>query len=308
MRIQNTNLAELFPLALGTSLGGRKWKEEGTDKMFGTFLDHGGNVIDTARVYTFISDSEKIIGDYFTSSGRRDEVILISKGGHPSLFPVFDMHQFRLGKEEMKEDLNDSLRDLKTDYIDIYLYHRDDPERSVEELMETMEDFVREGKIRYYGVSNWTLPRIKEAADYCIRRGYRGPVMNQALINAASACMNPPKDDTLIIMDKEMQDYHQAIAGTDHDLLAAGYMGNCGGFFQQYLSGGDEMVRDQACLTEGNRQAAEKLAESAAKNGRTITQEVLNFYNTLPFPCLALFGPRNREGLLEGMEVFRSAG
>ena len=82
-------------------------------------------------------------------------------------------------------------------------------------------------------------------------------------------------------------------------------MGNCGGFFQKYLSGGEDSVRDDRYLTDSNRRVVEKLAESAEANGRTITQEVLNFFNTLGFPCMALFGPRDSRGLLEVMEVFR---
>ena len=305
MKITNTDLGELFPLALGTSVSIRKWNEEGPEKVFNTFLDNGGNVIDTARIYTVLSNSELILGKWLAVYGRRKETIIISKGGHPVFVPVPDMHKFRLSREEMKTDLDESLRDLRTDYIDIYLYHRDDPKRSVEELMETMQDFVRAGKIRYYGVSNWTLPRIREAQEYCQRMGYRGLVMNQSLFNVGSAGMLPPRDDTLVRIDEEMQAYHREIKGKPYDILAAGYMGNCGGFFQQYLSGGEENVRDKSYLTGSNRKLAEELAESAAANGRSITQEVFGFYNTLEFPCMALFGPRDSKGLLEVMEVFR---
>ena len=305
MKIANTDLGELFPLALGTSVSIRKWGEEGPAKVFNTFLDNGGNVIDTARIYNFLSNSEQILGSWFADAGRRKETILISKGGHPVLVPVPDMHKFRLSREEMVQDLDESLRDLHTDYIDIYLYHRDDTARPVEELVETMQDFVRAGKIRYYGVSNWTLARIREAQAYCERMHYRGLVMNQSLFNIGSAGMLPPKDDTLLRIDAEMQAYHREIAGTPYDILAAGYMANCSGFFQQYLSGGDENVRETTYLTDANRKIAEELTASAAASGRSITQEVLNFYNTLDFPCLALFGPRNSQGLLEAMEVFR---
>ncbi|MBP5726823.1 MAG: aldo/keto reductase, partial [Clostridia bacterium] len=151
----------------------------------------------------------------------------------------------------------------------------------------------------------WTLPRIRELQAYCARMGYRGPVMNQALFNAASDRMNPPGDDTMAVMDPEMQAWHREIAGTPRDVLAAGYMGNCGGFFQQYLSGGDRNVREKAFLTDGNRKAAAEIAAAAEKKGRTVTQEVLDFYTTVPFPCMALFAPRDTAGLAEVMEVFR---
>lgn len=309
MKIANTDLGELFPLALGTSVNIRRWKDEGEDKVFNTFLDNGGNVIDTARIYNFLSGSEETLGRWIAGYGRRNETIIISKGGHPTLGPAADMHKFRLSKEEMESDLHETLRDLRTDHIDIYLYHRDDTARPVEELMETMQDFVRAGKIRYYGVSNWTLPRILEAQAYCERMGYRGIVLNQSLFNVGSDNMLPLEDDTLLRIDREMQAYHKEIAGTAHDILAAGYMAIASGFFQKYLAGEEENVRSNpylnVYLTDRNLQIAAELAASAAANGRTITQEVLNFFNTLDFPCLALFGPRNSEGLLEAMAAFR---
>ena len=65
------------------------------------------------------------------------------------------MHISRLSREEMTADLDSSLEKLGVDCVDIYFYHRDDLNRTVEELVETMEDFRRAGKIRYYGCSNW---------------------------------------------------------------------------------------------------------------------------------------------------------
>ena len=70
-----------------------------------------------------------------------------------------DMFASRCSREEMVSDINASLKQLRTDYIDLYFYHRDDKRMTVEEEIETMESFVKEGKIRYYGCSNWTVDR-----------------------------------------------------------------------------------------------------------------------------------------------------
>lgn len=169
------------------------------------------------------------------------------------------MHAFRLSREEMTADLDASLAALGTDYIDIYLYHRDDPKRSVEELVETMENFVRREKIRYYGVSNWTLDRIQAAQDYAASRGLRGFVMNQALFNAGSDHMPAPSDDTLVKVDTQMQIYHRNLQNSSMDILCAGFSGNCGGFFQQYLKGGADAVRDKTYLTPENIKKAEQI-------------------------------------------------
>ena len=108
--------------------------------------------------------------------------------------------------------------------------------------------------------------------------------MNQSLFNVGSAGMRPPRDDTLVRIDEEMQAYHREIKGKPYDILAAGYMGNCGGFFQQYLSGGEENVRDKSYLTGSNRKLAEELAESAAANGRSISEMSRLLPQKLNFP------------------------
>lgn len=305
MKITGTDLGELFPLVLGT-VSANRWVENGADRVFDTFLDHGGNVIDTARVYTLVADSEPIIGKWLKNTKKRHDVMIIGKGGHPDIYPVMDLHKPRLGADSMRSDIEKSLTDLGTDYIDIYLYHRDDTNRPVEELIGTMEAFVKEGKIRYYGISNWTLPRMKEAQSYCEKMGLRGFVMNQSLINIGSEHSLMPKDDTLIKIDRQMQSYHKEIAGSNHDILAAGFMSNCGGFFQQYISGGAKMVRDETYLTEGNIEIARDIERRCKENNTTVTQEVLSFYKTLDFPCMALFGPRDPEGIIEALSVFHS--
>ena len=70
--------------------------------------------------------------------------------------------------------------------MDVYFYHRDDESRTVEELIETMEDFRRAGKVCYYACSNWSAARMKEADAYCAKMGYRGFVADQAMFNSAS--------------------------------------------------------------------------------------------------------------------------
>ncbi len=296
--VPGTSLPALYPLGLGCVGAGTKWKGEKAEEILDYYVENGGNVLDTARVYTTLFGSEPELGRWFARSGKRNRVVLITKGGHASFeVPKPDIHKVRLSREEMKEDLELSLRDLQTDCIDVYLYHRDDRNRSVEELIETMESFVKEGKIRYYGCSNWTLPRIEEAVSYCERRGYRGFVMNEALINAGSAYMNPPFDDTLAVNDQRMQEFHKV----HPEITAVAFAGNCGGFFQQYLRG-ESMVKDRAYLTEKNRLLAEKLDRLSKERGVTMLQAVLGYFDQLDFPCLPLYGPRNLQDIREAME------
>ena len=95
--------------------------------------------------------------------------------------PNPDMHKSRVSESCLKYDLEESLRVLGTDYIDIYFYHRDNEDVPVSELIDIMEDFRKQGKIRYYACSNWTTARMKEADAYAASKGCRGFVANEAL-------------------------------------------------------------------------------------------------------------------------------
>ena len=149
------------PLGLGTVNAGLAWDGADADRIFDTFLDMGGSLIDTAHVYSDWvkperARSERAIGDWLQRSGKRNHIVLVTKGGHPDMTSEHpDMHISRMKKEDMRSDLESSLRQLRTDHIDIYFYHRDDVNQPVEELVEVMEEFRRQGKIRYYGCSNW---------------------------------------------------------------------------------------------------------------------------------------------------------
>lgn len=305
IQIPDTELT-LSPLGLGCVNAGLRWDGREADRLFDAFADMGGNVYDSARVYSDwvppeIGRSERVIGDWLERSGKRNRVILITKGGHPDMIhqPV-NLHKNRVRKNTMAYDLDLSLRALRTDYIDLYFYHRDDVKIPVEELIETMEEFVKQGKIRYYGCSNWTAGRISQADEYCRQKGYRGFAANQALYNLGYAHMNPLEDDTLVYMDGSMQDYHRERP----ENLAMPYMGICEGFFHKFLEQGEASVKDTAYYTEGNIKIAQKLPHLMEKYNATANQAVLGFFSVQDFACLPLYGPRSIENLQDAMQAF----
>jgi aryl-alcohol dehydrogenase-like predicted oxidoreductase len=157
------------PLALGTMTFGTDWgwgvDTAGAQALIGTYLDAGGNFIDTADGYTG-GTSESIIGDYLASSGRRDRVVLASKfsfAGVPG-----DPNSGGNGRKNIYRALESSLRRLKTDYLDLYWLHAWDGLTPVEEVMQTLTDLVRAGKIRYIGLSDvpaWYFARAQTLAE-----------------------------------------------------------------------------------------------------------------------------------------------
>ena len=298
--IPDTSL-RLSSIGLGTANAGLAWDGEAADRIFDCFLDLGGNLIDTARVYSdWIAPetgrSERVIGDWLRRSGKRQQVILSTKGGHPVMTSQgADLHISRMSARDMRHDLELSLKALGTDMIDIYFYHRDDLTQSVEEEIEVMETFRREGKIRYYGCSNWNASRIREADAYCRENGYRSFAADQALYNLGMQYMNPMEDDTLVYLKDDLARYHEETP----ENLAMPYMGVATGYFHKYIAGGERAVQGSPYHTPQNAVLARRCADLMEKYEASMTQVVLGFFMCRPFTCVPLYGTRNEKQLAE---------
>lgn len=298
--IPNTDLS-VYPIGLGTADIGLKADAPAPEKVFDTYLDLDGNLIDTAHVYSnWIpgerARSERIIGDWLKTSGKRDQVVLMTKGGHPEIVEgAPEWGKVRPTHNAMVSDLDHSLKQLQTDYVDVYFYHRDNRAQSIEEEIETMEGFVKEGKIRYYACSNFDTDRMLAAYEYCKEKGYRGFVGDQCLMNLAMKYMNEPADPTLRCIRGDNFDYH-----TEHpELVAMPFFGNCAGYFHKYLSKGADAVKDMYYDTEKNRKVAENVKKLAEKYDCSLTQAVMGYFKFQPFTCVPLYGTSSPEHIID---------
>lgn len=155
-------------ICLGTmNFGNDQWgcDEPTSVKIIDAYLGAGHNFIDTANVYAG-GRSEEIVGRAIAS--RRDEVVLATKGFNPNGPGPNDWGNTRAN---LTRSLDASLRRLGTDYVDLYQCHAWDPTTPVEETMAALDDFVRAGKVRYIGCSNWLASRIVEAQIAADRAG-----------------------------------------------------------------------------------------------------------------------------------------
>ena len=138
-------------LCLGTMTFGRELDEEGSGEIIARFLEAGGNFVDTADVYEN-GTSEEIVGRAIKDA-RRDELVLATK----VRFPMGDgPNDVGLSRKHILAGCEASLRRLGTDYIDLYQVHTWDALTPLEETLSTLTDLVRQGKVRYIGVSNFT--------------------------------------------------------------------------------------------------------------------------------------------------------
>ncbi len=159
----------LGAMTFGEDLGWGSSVEESA-AIIDAFLDRGGNFIDTANIYTH-GHSEKIIGDHLSKDrARRDRIVLATKffGG---MFPG-DPNSGGANRKAILGSLEDSLRRLQTDYIDLYWMHTWDATTPIEETMRALDDIVTSGKVRYIGFSDTPAWKCAEAQTLARMRGW----------------------------------------------------------------------------------------------------------------------------------------
>lgn len=159
-------------LCLGGNVFGWTADEATSFRLLDALLEADLNFIDTADVYSTWApgnmggESEAIIGRWMKARGNRSRVVIATKVGS-------EMGPGRKGlsRRYIRQAVEDSLRRLGTDYIDLYQAHRDDPDTLQHETLEAFAELIRDGKVRAIGASNFTAPRLEEALDISARFG-----------------------------------------------------------------------------------------------------------------------------------------
>jgi aryl-alcohol dehydrogenase-like predicted oxidoreductase len=176
IKFEHTDL-NVSRLCFGTMTFGGQADEAASKAMIDRCLEAGINFIDTANVYNR-GQSEILVGKAL--QGRRQDVILASKvrgkmGDAPD--------ESGLSRAAMRKAIEDSLRRLGTDYLDLYYLHQPDYAVPIEETLETMDELVREGKVRYPAVSNYASWQVTEMLCLARKKGYRPATISQPMYN-----------------------------------------------------------------------------------------------------------------------------
>ena len=165
--------------ALGTMTFGNETSEEGAHEQLDRYVEAGGTFIDTADVYS-AGVSEQIVGSWLGKSSQRDNVVVATKGRFPTGNGPNDVGTSRV---HLRRALDASLTRLGVDYVDLYQLHAWDPVTPLQETLGFLEDAVRDGKIVYGGVSNFTGWQLQKAADLIDRQGWAPLVTLQPQYN-----------------------------------------------------------------------------------------------------------------------------
>lgn len=155
---------QIAPVIFGGNVFGWTIDENTSFRLIDIFTTNGFNCIDTADVYSSWKpgnkggESETIIGNWIKKSGKRKEVIIATKVGSE-----ISPDEKGLGKKYILKAVEDSLKRLQTDYIDLYQSHRDDLQTPIDETLEAYDELITAGKVRYIGTSNFSAKRLEDS-------------------------------------------------------------------------------------------------------------------------------------------------
>ncbi len=160
------------PLCLGGNVFGWTADRERSFELLDAFVDEGFDLIDTAEVYSAWvpghagGESEAVIGEWLHARGRRDRVHVVTKVGMPMPGTTGGLSAARIA-----EAVEGSLKRLRTDYVDLYLSKKDDPDTPLDESLEAFDRLIKAGKVRAVGASNYEAGRLAEANTLAVGRG-----------------------------------------------------------------------------------------------------------------------------------------
>jgi predicted dehydrogenase/aryl-alcohol dehydrogenase-like predicted oxidoreductase len=249
--------------------------------MFDDFFERGGNCFDTAHIYAGGSQ-EWLLGQWIKLRGVRNEVAVIVKGCHT---PYND-------PRSLTTQLHISLDRMGIGHADIYMMHRDNPSVPVGEFVDVLNRHVKEGRIKAFGGSNWSLDRVQEANDYASKHRLQG--FSVVSNNFSLARMvDPVWGGCIAASDPASRAW---LTQTQLSLLS--WSSQARGFFLEGRAAPER--RDDAELTrcwysEDNFRRLQRAGELASRHGVRPINIALAYVLRQPFPTFALIGPRTLE-------------
>ncbi len=290
-------------ICLGTAGYGTGVARDAAFAVMDAYLSAGGNFLDTAHVYgAWAPDgagaSELTIGEWLRRSGARDRVLIATKGGHP---PLGKMDQCRLARADLEQDVTESLQRLGVPYVDLYWLHRDDPARPVRDILESLTALIGQGRIRAYGLSNWTVERI-EAMQTCARSvGLPAPVASQIEFSLADQGERQRRPGGTVWCDEQTRRWHESM-GLPVCAFGSQAQGYFGAANAAWARGGFQGDPPRAGHdSPANRQRLLKTIALADRKGCTTNQIALAYLLSQRWRVVPIVSTSNVEHLMESL-------
>ena len=265
------------------------------DEMLDAAVENGINAFDTARNY---GGAEASLGRWLKKRGVRGEVVLLSKCAHP------DERGSRVNERAIREDFARSQEALGTDYIDIYLLHRDDERVPVGEIVELLNAMHREGKIGAFGGSNWTHERLAAANEYARSRGLIPFAASSPNFGLAHQMCDPWGGGCVTISGAENGAAREWYRKTQLPVIAYSSLGR--GFFSGKFRSGErararkvlDAVARKAYDCEENYLRLRRAEELAGKKGCTVSEIAMRWAFSEGLNVFAVVSALSRERIL----------
>ncbi|MHC4205197.1 MAG: aldo/keto reductase [Planctomycetota bacterium] len=272
-----------------------------TFSLLDSIIDVGCYAFDTAHAYGD-GASEQVLGNWLQTRKIRSEVIVIGKGAHPA------NGKSRVNPESIKEDLQESLERLKTDYIDMYLLHRDDPAVPVGPIVDVLNDLKNEGKIILFGASNWNYKRLQEAGEYAEKIGISSFSVASNQYSLAIQ-YDDPYPGTLSINSSSDNSEWQWYKQTQFPMLAWSSLAR--GFFSgkftrdnlSDLTDPQSLISIRCYARKDNFVRLDRARQLAEEKSATVPQIALAYIFQQPLNCFAITGALNATEFKENIEA-----
>jgi len=275
--------------------------EENSFRLLDDVFELGCNTFDTAHVYGN-GDNERTVGKWIRSRGIREQVVILGKGAH------HNQDRRRVTPFDIAADIHDSLARFKTDYIDLYLLHRDDPSVPVGPIVEALNEHLRAGRIRAFGGSNWTHERIQAANDYARKHRLTPFVASSPNFSLAEQVKEPWLECVSISGPRgaEAREWYaqNQIPVFAWSSMAAGFFS--GRFSRNNLDSFTDW-QDRLCVDcycyEDNFKRLDRVRALAAEKGVSVPQIAMAYVLNQPMTVFALVGCRTRAEFQSNLEA-----
>ena len=284
-------------LFAGTMLGCMSQGQDASE-LLDQIYAMGINAFDSANVYGL---AECSLGDWVEKRGLRDKLVIQTKGAH------HDRWHIRVTPYDILSDVHTSLARMKTDYIDIYLLHRDDETKPVGPIVETLNALVDEGKIKAFGGSNWTHKRVAEANAYAAEHGLQGFTVVSPYYGLAVQHADPFGGNCIGISgpeNAEARAYYR-----ENNIAVVPYSSIGAGFFSGRMKSSDpegakavvsgSTVRGY--FTEDNFQRLARVEELAAEKGYSVAQIAMAWVLHQDMDLYPIVGSSRVEGMADNV-------
>ena len=288
-------------LVQGTIMCNTREQKQGNELLDAVY-EHGINTFDTAHSYGQ-GECERSVGAWFRDRGLREDVVLIGKGAHPNRD-----RRHRVTPFDISADIHDSLARFQTDYIDLYLLHRDDTAVPVGPIVQRLHEHKEAGHIRAYGGSNWSHERIAEANAYAAEHDLSPFVASSPNFSLAYQAKEPWPDCLSISgpMGAEARTWYKA-----QEMPLFTWSSLAGGFFsgrfrpenlatfETYL---DRLCVDVYCFEE-NWERLERTQQLAQEKGVSVAQIALAYVLSQPLDIYALIACYNEAEVVDNVQA-----